>query len=336
MNALKIKSIPAAESDGAEYKISYCEIDSGRPGPCVLITAALHGTELHGTGVIRRLMPMLRRRLERGRCLLLPFANLRAIQKHQPHIDYEIGRVYSRDRVNNINGTWPGDPAGTSAQRASFALKHALVDQATHNIDLHSWNHTWAAGVLARTGYGPSLQLAKASGIRFASHSAWMPERKRRPVTPCTLTSYFNDTGRAAICIEFSGQNILVSAEVRRGLRAVQNCLKLLKMLPGRPEQGDVPQVWTNDAQAIEVAAPSAGLFLRAGIRLAAPVKKGALLGWIYDSATLETRAVRAPAAGYLQRHGCLRIDPHNRGDHHAATHPYAGQGEIVARILAP
>ena len=334
MNALKIKYIPAAESDGLEYKIPYCEIDSGGSGPVVLITAALHGTELNGTEIIRRFIPIVRRRLMRGRCLLLPFANLRAIQKHQPHINYEIGRSYARDRANNINGTWPGSPSGTSAQRASFAIKKALVDQATHNIDLHSWNHTWATGVLARTGYDPSLQLAKASGIRFASHSEWMPERKRRPVTPCTLTSYFNDTGRAAICIEFSGQNIISPTEVRIGLRAARNCLKLLKMLPGKPERGDVPQVWTNDARSTEVVASCSGVFLRSGVRLAAPVKKGELLGRIYASETLATLAVRAPTAGYLQRIGCLRVDSHNRGDHHAATHPYAAKGETIARIL--
>lgn len=336
MLKFSVKSVPAAEADGTAYQIPYGEIDSGRPGPCVLITAALHGTELNGTEAIRRFIPIARRNLQAGRCLLLPFANLRAIQKHQPHIDYERGKPGGRDRVNNINCTWPGDAAGSSAQRAAFALKTALVDQATHNIDLHSWNFTWAAAVLARTGYEPSLQLAEATGLRFAKHSVWMPEQKQRPAIPCILSNYFNDTGRAAICIEFSGQNVIVPGEVRSGVRALKNCLRRLKMLPGAMEKGDTPQVWINDARATDVSAPCAGLFLRAGIRPAAPVKKGALLGWIFNDATLRTRAVRAPVAGYLLSLGCLRVEAHDRGDHHAATHPYAAEGELLARILTP
>ena len=117
MATLDLKRIPATLSDGTAYDISYWHIESGNPGPCVLVTAAIHGNEVNGTEAIRRFMPYAKEHLAKGSCLLVPFANPQAVSGCRPHIDFEFGKSHARDQANNANCTWPGNAEGSSGQR---------------------------------------------------------------------------------------------------------------------------------------------------------------------------------------------------------------------------
>jgi uncharacterized protein len=337
MPDLLVSHIETSLADGTRYRVPYWDVRSGRPGPCVLVTAALHGNELQGGEVLRRLLPELRGQLAAGSCLLFPFLNRQAVARRQPHIDFEPGRYYGSDAENNLNCSWPGRADGTSAQRLAETLYREILPRATHLLDLHSWQHGLATTALARSGHEGSLALARATALRFLRHAAWKPEIRLRPVFPCSQTSIFNDTGRAAICIEFAGQYGFWEREIRLGVRAVRNCFRRLGLLPGDPEGLEEEQVWLNDAARTELPAPASGVFIPAGLCPGDPVEKGQRLGRLLHDESLREEDIAAPAAGYVHQFGAIRGVGRNdtARDPMITYHPYVTAGEVLAIVVS-
>lgn len=333
-HAVKTGYVETCLRDGSSYRVPYWHVDSGKDGPSVLVTAALHGTELQGSEMLRQFLPTLRKKLLRGSCMLFPFANPAAVRRQQPHIDFEFGRNYGRDRVNNVNGTWPGKADGSSAQRLSHALYEAVVKPATHLIDLHCWQRKQAATGLARTGRQDSLDVVNASGLPFGRHSEWEPHIKQRPVTPCTLSSIFHDTDRTAMTVEFSGQYGFWPEQLNLGLGALTNVFRHFHMLAGAPRRPARPTVWLNDSKQIKVKAPTSGVFVPASVELGGWIDRGEPLGHIFAIGSLKSFTVEAPGAGYLWRMGPM----HTQQDKQVRMlfHPYVEKGEQVAETYAP
>ena len=334
MLEVEARFVEAEKTDGEKYRIPYWEVQSDQTGPCVLMTAAMHGNEVQGAEVLRRFLPLVEEGLVRGSCLMVPFANPLAVRGHQPHIDFELSRYPGYDKRDNLNCTWPGDANGNNAERLSNALSRALEGRATHLIDLHCWNLFWATSVLAREGHDMAERLANVTALRFGKRTGWYPERDERPVLPCTLSAYLNDTDRAAICIEFAGQYGVWHREVDRGVRALANCLRILEMLPGELEGQDEGPVWMNDAEESKALAPCSGLFVRAAWHTSDWVDEGASLGHILSDADLSCVEVKAEASGYLYQYGCAH---ENTSEHSMMwTHPHVKEGEAVAIVIVP
>ena len=331
MACVETKRVEVTRNDGEPYCVPYWQVTSGQVGPSVLVTAALHANELQGAEILRRFLPIAEAELTRGSCMLVPFANPIAVQRHQPHIDFELGRYYGSDQVNNVNCTWPGDPSGSNAQRLSNALFNSVVREATHLIDLHCWQKRRAATALAREGREDSLRLAEATGVRFGRHSKPKGEATDGPKTPCTLSTYFHDTNRIAIAVEFAGQYGFWPRQIELGLRLLRNAFRQFEMLPGELEGQDEPFIWVNDAEMTEIPAPASGVFVPGDLALSDWVEAGQVIGHMLTVDSLRAVEVRAPMAGYLYELGPVR----EQGSEHTEKfmHPYAGEGELVAVV---
>ena len=334
MPDLELNHINSSLTDGTPYTVPYWRVDSGRPGPCVLVTSALHASELQGAEILRRVAPHLAQQLLCGSCLLVPFANPVAVKRRQPHIDFEHGRYYGADFVNNVNCTWPGDPDGSNAQRLSHALFSSVVNGASHLIDLHCWQHLRAATGLTRAGRDDCVALVNSTGLPFARASEWHPEITERPVTPCTLSSYFNDTDRVGICIEFSGQYGFWKEQLELGERALLNSLRHLEMLPGALEEPARPTIWLNESHEHTATAPTPGVFVPEPLSLGEHVESGALLGRILRLDDLGATEVPAPGSGCLFRFGPM----HDVGYEQTRMflHPHVEKGQELATLVEP
>ena len=134
------------------------ELDSGRPGKNLLITALVHGNEFSGANT---LLQLLRAGIRpwRGR-LTLAFCNLRAFDAFNPQrpdanrfVDVDLNRVWSPERL-------AGPPSAEQA-RANELLP--FVVQADWLLDLHSMHEPCAPLLL--TGVAPRhLQFSRRLG----------------------------------------------------------------------------------------------------------------------------------------------------------------------------
>ena len=133
------KPIPAGESSDVFLPVSesYSGISLKIPiriqrgeedGPVILITAALHGDELNGTGVIRELICDEGFQLKRGALIMVPILNLLAFDRHSRYLP---------DR-RDLNRCFPGSLNGSLAGRIARQIFNELIGRADIVIDLHT------------------------------------------------------------------------------------------------------------------------------------------------------------------------------------------------------
>ena len=284
----RTRRIKAELRSGDRVEIPAWVVESGRPGPCLLLVAAQHGNEVQGAEVIRRLVELCPKRLTCGKVFGVPMGNPIAIRERRPHIGMKPEQPYGFDRRWNMNLRWPGRRTGNSAARLAYALHQAFGEEATHALDLHCWNKHWAPAVLVPDR--PDLRdLAGKLGDRFV---------EVRGMGTVTLGGHFCTTGRVGVSYEFSGQYMMDPVQIERGMRLVTNMAKAIGLVSGAPSKGDVPVLFSDTCDKVDVGAPCSGLFVKDAIALGAPVRRGARLGHILSDRDLRCHDVRAPRGG--------------------------------------
>ncbi len=324
----------ATLTDGSEVRTPYWRLDTGVEGETFLVTAAQHGNEVQGCEVIRRFRQACERDLNKGTVYLVPFTNLPAVRYRRPHISLGPEQAYADAEGHNMNRTWPGDPDGNDTERVSYSIHEAAVRHCTRCLDLHSWSKFTATATLTRSNHDLSPQMAAVTATRFIRWNVAQPPDPEAQGT--TITSLLNDTGRAANCIELSGQYIIIEKQVQIGLRAATNLAKFLGMMEGEPELLDGPILGISDETKDKqhtLEAPCDGMFVEAGLETSDYVEKGQKLGHIIRDEDLETVEIIAPVSGYLWSYGCHRA--------HCDValpemHPYASEGDTLATVVTP
>ena len=97
-------------------------------GPAVWISAAVHGDEIAGVEIIRRVASRLDPRRLRGTVLSVPIVNVHG---------FVTGDRYLPDR-RDLNRSFPGSPTGSLAGRIANAFMVEIVERCTIGIDLHT------------------------------------------------------------------------------------------------------------------------------------------------------------------------------------------------------
>lgn len=99
-----------------------------KPGPTVFISAAVHGDELNGTGIIHELVYGSPTKLRCGTLLLLPVVNVLGFENQERNLP---------DR-RDLNRTFPGSAKGSLTSRIADTFMREIVRKCDYGIDLHT------------------------------------------------------------------------------------------------------------------------------------------------------------------------------------------------------
>lgn len=103
-------------------------LHGARPGPTMFVTAAIHGDELNGVEIIRRVLRLLSPGNVAGTLMCVPIVNAYGF----------IGRSrYLPDR-RDLNRSFPGSPNGSLAGRIANLLLSEVVRRSQIGVDLHT------------------------------------------------------------------------------------------------------------------------------------------------------------------------------------------------------
>ncbi|WP_338065234.1 succinylglutamate desuccinylase/aspartoacylase family protein [Thiomicrorhabdus xiamenensis] len=97
-------------------------------GPVMFVSAAIHGDELNGVEIIRRLLKVKSLKRMRGTLIAVPIVNLHG---------FIHGSRYLPDR-RDLNRFFPGAEDGTLAGRTAYLFMREVVSKADVGIDLHT------------------------------------------------------------------------------------------------------------------------------------------------------------------------------------------------------
>lgn len=188
------------------------------PGPTLLVTGALHGDELNGTGAIRSLISDPAWGPIRGNAIMIPVLNVLGFERHSRYLP---------DR-RDLNRCFPGHAAGSMATRMARVIFDAIVSRCDYGIDLHTAavRRTNYPNVRADFDNPDCLRLATAFGAGVILDNRGPKGSFRREATAA---------GCATIVIE-GGEVWKVEPSVLECMtRGVVNVLKELDMIDGEP-----------------------------------------------------------------------------------------------------
>ena len=132
-------------------------VRGAKDGPRLFVSAALHGDELNGTEIIRRLLKQPALKHLRGTLVAMPIVNVYGLIHHSRYLP---------DR-RDLNRSFPGSVKGSLAARLAHLFMTEIVHKCTHGIDLHT-------GAIHRSNLPQiraNLTIRKLPG--WPSHSAY-------------------------------------------------------------------------------------------------------------------------------------------------------------------
>ncbi len=236
------------------------EVICGRlDGPVLLVCAAIHGDELNGVEIIRRLRSLKVVKRLHGTLVLVPVVNL---------FGFIHRSRYLPDR-RDLNRCFPGHAEGSLGSRVAHLFFSEVVVKCTHIIDLHT-------GAVHRENL-PQLRAALDEGqVEEMAHSFELPVIVNSGFIDGSLRSAAHEAGIPVITYEAGEALRLDERCIVAGVRGVTNVMRGLGMLPARRRPWMVePYVARSTSW---VRAPSDGLF-RPLAKLGARVRPGDLLG---------------------------------------------------------
>lgn len=113
---------------GAEVSLPVHVLHGREEGPTVWLDAAIHGDEVLGIEVIRRVLAQLSPREIRGTLIAVPIVNVIGVMG---------GDRYLPDR-RDLNRSFPGAARGSLAARIAHLMMTEIVDKCDVGIDLHT------------------------------------------------------------------------------------------------------------------------------------------------------------------------------------------------------
>jgi len=250
-----------------------------RKGPVLLIQAGLHGDEINGVEILRRMIFEQRFDIEAGTLLVVPTVNV-------------YGFIhFSRDMPDgkDINRSFPGSKNGSLASRVARSVNKELLPLAHMAIDLHTGGaqrHNYPQ--IRYTENDPkSKALAKAFGAPFYFASSLIPRSFRK-------TAYAQNI--ATVVFE-GGESMRFDEKViQMGMAGIEQVMHTYGLKTGGTpaEQKSVAL-----SERKWLRAPMAGMFLPQ-IKHGAFVNKDAVIGLVTDTNSKRIKKIRAPFDGYL------------------------------------
>ncbi len=255
-------------------------IHGRRPGPCLVVSAAIHGDEINGVEIIRRLLREKALNRLAGTLVAVPIVNV---------LGFTARSRYLPDR-RDLNRCFPGTEAGSMGSRLARLFRKQILQKATHVIDLHTGavHRDTLPQIRADLEHDGDEALALACGLPVMIHS---------PIIEGSLREAARELGVPAVTYEGGEALRFDEGAIRAGLRGVLRAMRALGMLTpsrGRPR----PAPFVADATRW-VRAGQDGI-LRAAVALGDRVDAGQPLGWVSDPFGERTSSVEAPEAGLV------------------------------------
>lgn len=245
-------------------------------GPRLFISAAIHGDELNGIEIIRRVLkqPMLSRL--NGTLIAVPVVNAWGLI-HQSR--------YLVDRCD-LNRSFPGSEIGSLPSRLAWCFIEEIVRKCTHGIDLHTGgiHHSNLPQVRAEMNNADIRSIAEAFGAPVILNAVFQEGSLRATAAEHGVSTLLYEAGQALRFDEIC---------IRMGVEGIINVMRDLDMLG---KAGPAPP---KPASAVArssswLKTPTGGL-LRLLKPLGALVKSGDLLGLVdnlFDDNMSEIRAM--------------------------------------------
>ena len=289
--------------DYTELSLPICVLRGKEPGPVCFLSGVVHGDEIIGSEVIKRLLLNKKLKIKKGTIICIPIVNVYGFNNKSRYLP---------DR-RDLNRCFPGSEKGSLSSRLANIFFQQIISKCHFGIDLHS----------------AAVHRCNLPQIRAYLHNPTTKELASTFGAPVVINSKIRDgsiRGAAenlgiSVLVFEGGEALRFDEQVIEGAKhGILKCLKHVGMID---EYTDASLEETKEslvaASSYWVRASQSGVVWNKKT-LGEKVEKGSKLGLISDVFFKNTSIIRAKTSGIVI--GENRLPLVNEGDalFHIAT----------------
>lgn len=188
-------------------------IRAKKAGPTIFVSAAVHGDELNGIEIIRRLINQKKFKIIKGTVIAVPMVNVYGVVNQSR---------YMPDR-RDLNRCFPGSAKGSLAGRVAHIFLNEVVKHCDYGIDLHTGaiHRSNLPQIRADMSDAETKELAEVFGVSVALNSNLVDGSLRESAVKNQTKILLYEAGEALRFDELS---------IRAGMKGIVNILQHLGM----------------------------------------------------------------------------------------------------------
>jgi uncharacterized protein len=268
---------PDQSFEGIAVPTAVLVVHGVREGPTLCLTAALHGDELNGIEIVRRVLYELDPQQLSGTVIGVPIVNLHGFRR---------GSRYLPDR-RDLNRFFPGAAHGSSASRIAHSFFEQVIRRCDALVDIHT-------GSFQRTNLPQLRADMKVPAVASLTSGFTATAVLHNPGEPGSLRRAAVEAGIPAVTLETGEPGRLQEKKIGHGTQGIAGLLDHLGMVVRASARPAPEPVYY---ESTWVRADRGGLLFGA-VSLGQRVRTGELLGTVTDPITNVRSELRAPQNG--------------------------------------
>lgn len=250
-----------------------------KDGPVILLNAAVHGDELNGIEIIRRLINGGFHKPKCGTIICIPVLNVFGY--------LNVSRNFPDGR--DLNRVFPGTKTGSLASQLAFQFSTEIAPHVDYMIDFHTGgaDRVNAPQVRCSSRDKKALELAHIFGAPYIVHSTIIPKSLRETMTKL---------GKTVLLFEGGKSSIFQEDIIQEGVKGAIRILNHFGMTNESPPKCTETVII---AKSGWVRAPFSGMF-HLTVENGSKVQKKDILGFVTDPYGDFNKKVRAPFDGHV------------------------------------
>lgn len=272
---VNLAKLPSASSIDTSIIVSRSKKD----GPVLLLMGGLHGDEINGVEIVRRIIHEKLNKPLIGTVICIPILNV-------------YGFIHFSRYVpdgKDVNRSFPGNKNGSLAARVAYYLLKDIIPKIDYGIDFHTGGADLANYPQVRCVFKDeeSLALSKAFAAPFLINS---------PFRPNSLRQAASKLGKKVIVYEGGESSRFDQFAIDEGVRGAKRVMKYLKM-HSKAQEPEHPSVIITSSSWVR--AKQSGLF-HSMVVYGQTVVKNQPLGYITDPFGQEKNVIKSAANGFI------------------------------------
>ncbi|TNF37600.1 MAG: succinylglutamate desuccinylase/aspartoacylase family protein [Gammaproteobacteria bacterium] len=284
-------------------------------GPRMFVSAAIHGDEINGVEIIRRLLKLPVLKKIRGTLLAVPIVNVYGFVNHSRYLP---------DR-RDLNRSFPGSGTGSMASRLAELFIREIVSNSDYGIDLHTAaiHRDNLPQIRANLDNEETARIARVFEVPVMINANERDGSLREYTAQNNIPVLLYEAGEALRFNELA---------IRAGVKGIIAVMRELSMLPAvkRSQRITEPMVARSTTW---VRAACSGI-LRILVPMGSRVRRNQLIGMIADPFGEQEQEVLASTSGIIIGRTNLPLVNEGEALFHIARFESASEAETRIEIF--
>lgn len=285
-------------------------IHGRRDGPVLMVCGAIHGDEINGVEIVRRVLKNSALRHLRGTLLAVPIVNI---------FGFVQRTRYLPDR-RDLNRCFPGSESGSLGGRIAYLLRTQIMEKVTHIIDLHTGAvHRFNLPQIRAELKNPeTVRMAEAFGAPIILNAS---------LREGSLRAYADSQDIPVITFEGGEALRFDDVVISSGVKGVVRVMRALEMIPSKKGPKAPRKRSETAAMSMWVRADIDGI-MRPVAKLGQKVRKGQRLAMVADPFGETEVSVLSPISGIVICVNNLPLVNEGEAIYHVARFDELGEAE--------